>query len=170
MFGTSESGRCDPNSPNPCCSEFGWCGPQSDYNEQDHCSCDNCWDFRTSDGSVASNPGVNGGGGGSAVASQPGVNGGGSGSVAVGASGVNGGGGGGGGGSVAVGAPKNGKKESKWRFDRRCGPNYPLFDGGPTQCNPTSKNYCCSKWGWCGAQGDTPGDNDTDHCTGGIDY
>ena len=51
MFGTSESGRCDPNSPNPCCSEFGWCGPQSDYNEQDHCSCDNCWDFRTSDGS-----------------------------------------------------------------------------------------------------------------------
>ena len=72
--------------------------------------------------------------------------------------------------AVAVSATKNGKKESKWRFDRRCGPNYPLSDGGPTQCNPTSKNYCCSKWGWCGAQGDTPGDNDTDHCTGGIDY
>ena len=72
--------------------------------------------------------------------------------------------------AAAVGAPKNGKKESKFRFDRRCGPNYPLSDGGPTQCNPTSKNYCCSKWGWCGAQGDTPGDNDTDHCTGGIDY
>ena len=72
--------------------------------------------------------------------------------------------------AVAVGSFKNGKKESKWRFDRRCGPNYPLSDGGPSQCNPTSKNYCCSKWGWCGAQGDTPGDNDTDHCTGGIDY
>merc|ERR1719369_1589840 len=40
------SGECDPNSPNPCCSEFGWCGPQSDYNKQDHCSCANCVDFR----------------------------------------------------------------------------------------------------------------------------
>ena len=45
-----------------------------------------------------------------------------------------------------------------------------MSDGGPSQCNPTSKKYCCSKWGWCGAQGDTPGDNDTDHCAGGIDY
>ena len=72
--------------------------------------------------------------------------------------------------AVAVGAPKNGKKESKWRFDRRCGPNYPLSDGGPSQCNPTSKNYCCSKWGWCGSQGDVPGDNDSDHCAGGVDY
>ena len=28
------SGKCDPNGPNPCCSEFGWCGPESDYNSR----------------------------------------------------------------------------------------------------------------------------------------
>jgi hypothetical protein len=60
------SGKCDPNSPYPCCSEFGWCGPESDYNEQDHCSCDNCVDFRTFPAfDIAGKPGVNGGGGGS---------------------------------------------------------------------------------------------------------
>ena len=57
------SGKCDPNGPNPCCSEFGWCGPESDFNKQDHCSCDNCVDFRTFPAfDIAGKPGVNGGG------------------------------------------------------------------------------------------------------------
>ena len=37
-----------------------------------------------------------------------------------------------------------------WRKDRRCGAEFPLPDGsGPTECNPESENFCCSKWGYC---------------------
>jgi len=44
-----------------------------------------------------------------------------------------------------------------WRKDRRCGPDFPLPDGsGPTECNPESENFCCSKWGYCGG--------DEEHC------
>lgn len=42
-----------------------------------------------------------------------------------------------------------------WRRDRRCGPEFPLPDNsGPTQCNPDSENFCCSKWGYCGGDGE----------------
>ena len=32
---------CDPNSPNFCCSNSGWCG-----NTEQHCSCDTCVNYR----------------------------------------------------------------------------------------------------------------------------
>ena len=38
----------------------------------------------------------------------------------------------------------------KWRYDGRCGENYPLFDGTPAQCDPDGANPCCSSWGRCG--------------------
>ena len=45
--------------------------------------------------------------------------------------------------------------EGTWRKDRRCGADYPLPDGsGPGECNPESENYCCSKWGFCGGDGE----------------
>ena len=43
------------------------------------------------------------------------------------------------------------------RGDRRCGGGeFALQDGSPSQCDPTSENPCCSKWGFCGP--------DADHC------
>ncbi|CAB4069325.1 DNAH [Lepeophtheirus salmonis] len=33
--------ECDSNSPNPCCSKWGYCGPGSD-----HCDCPECVDYR----------------------------------------------------------------------------------------------------------------------------
>ena len=43
------------------------------------------------------------------------------------------------------------------RNDRRCGPEFPLADNsGPSECDPNSANFCCSKWGFCGP--------DADHC------
>ena len=33
----------------------------------------------------------------------------------------------------------------KWRNDGRCGKNYPLFDGTPSECNPDGENPCCYK-------------------------
>nr|XP_006816218.1 PREDICTED: uncharacterized protein LOC102809517 [Saccoglossus kowalevskii] len=38
-----------------------------------------------------------------------------------------------------------------WRSDGRCGPNYPLEDGTPAECNPDSGFPCCSTYGWCGS-------------------
>merc|ERR1712128_61042 len=47
------------------------------------------------------------------------------------------------------------KWEGTWRNDRRCGPEFPLPDGsGPGECNPNSDKFCCSKWGFCGGDGD----------------
>lgn len=40
--------------------------------------------------------------------------------------------------------------DGKVRTDRRCGPEFPLPDGSPSQCDPESANFCCSKWGYCG--------------------
>ncbi|XP_077995066.1 uncharacterized protein LOC144448663 [Glandiceps talaboti] len=53
---------------------------------------------------------------------------------------------------------------NKWRDDLRCGPNYPLADGSPAQCDPDAIYPCCSTADWCG---NTPA-----HCTcvGCIDY
>merc|ERR1712064_16110 len=42
------------------------------------------------------------------------------------------------------------------RSDRRCGPEFPLDDGEPSECDGASGNHCCSNWGYCG-----PG---ADHC------
>ena len=44
----------------------------------------------------------------------------------------------------------------KVRTDRRCGSEFPLPDGKPSECDPKSDNACCSKWGYCGP--------DADHC------
>ena len=57
----------------------------------------------------------------------------------------------------------------KWRTDRRCGNEFPLPDrSGPTQCNPNSVRYCCSKYGYCG--GPNPSNPAEDHCAGGVNY
>ena len=45
----------------------------------------------------------------------------------------------------------------KWRYDGRCGGNYPLPDGTPGQCDPDGDKPCCNRYGECG--------NTTDHCT-----
>merc|ERR1719229_1592345 len=42
------------------------------------------------------------------------------------------------------------------RSDRRCGAEFPLDDGEPSECDGGSENHCCSNWGYCG-----PG---ADHC------
>ena len=34
--------QCNPESEDPCCSEFGWCGKT-----KDHCNCKTCIDNRT---------------------------------------------------------------------------------------------------------------------------
>ena len=52
----------------------------------------------------------------------------------------------------------------KVRSDRRCGTEFPLEDGKPSQCDPNSQNYCCSKWGYCG-----PGAEHCD-CPECVDY
>lgn len=44
----------------------------------------------------------------------------------------------------------------KVRTDRRCGSEFPLPDGKPSECDPKTENHCCSKWGFCGP--------DADHC------
>merc|ERR1711962_1554108 len=48
------------------------------------------------------------------------------------------------------------EQNGKVRSDRRCGNDFPLSDGSPSECLGTSPNYCCSKFGYCG-----PG---PDHC------
>ena len=54
----------------------------------------------------------------------------------------------------------------KWRYDGRCGREYPLPDGSPSECDPDGENPCCSheSYGNCG---DEPA-----HCScnGCIDY
>ena len=46
---------------------------------------------------------------------------------------------------------------NKWRNDQRCGTQYPLSDGSKAECNPLSREPCCSPHGYCG---NTPA-----HCT-----
>merc|ERR1711890_19267 len=44
--------------------------------------------------------------------------------------------------------------DEPWLPSGRCGPDHPLPNGEPAQCNPhVSRNEvgpCCSDWGWCG--------------------
>ncbi|XP_066266304.1 lactose-binding lectin l-2-like [Branchiostoma lanceolatum] len=44
----------------------------------------------------------------------------------------------------------------KWRDDFQCGPEFPLEDGNPAECDPDSIYPCCSPGNWCG--------NTTHHC------
>ena len=38
-----------------------------------------------------------------------------------------------------------------YRGDLRCGVDYPAPNGDNVSvCDPFSKQYCCSQWGWCG--------------------
>ena len=63
------------------------------------------------------------------------------------------------------GAPKvNPLLVGRVRQDRRCGAQFPLDDGSPSECDGAGENPCCSKWGYCG-----PG---ADHCEceGCTDY
>ena len=52
----------------------------------------------------------------------------------------------------------------KWRYDGKCGGDYPLPDGTPGQCDSDGDKPCCSSYGWCG--------NTDEYCTCGdcIDY
>ena len=50
------------------------------------------------------------------------------------------------------------------RSDRRCGPEFPLDDKTPSECDGESGNYCCSKFGYCG-----PGPDHCD-CPECVDY
>lgn len=52
----------------------------------------------------------------------------------------------------------------KVRSDRRCGKDFPLDDGTPSECDGNSANHCCSKFGYCG-----PGADHCD-CVGCTDY
>ena len=47
----------------------------------------------------------------------------------------------------------------KWRYDGKCGRDYPLPDGTVSQCDPDGDKPCCdSQWyGWCG--------NTSEHCS-----
>ena len=36
------------------------------------------------------------------------------------------------------------------RSDGQCGPELPLEDGSPSQCDPDSADFCCSAYGYCG--------------------
>ena len=59
----------------------------------------------------------------------------------------------------------SGKPPMRWRFDKKCGIDYPLPDGNATECNPDGWYPCCSSSkGECG--------NTADHCTcvGCTDY
>ena len=40
-------------------------------------------------------------------------------------------------------------REQKWRYDGKCGSDFPLPDGTPAQCNPDGKKPCCSWDGKC---------------------
>jgi hypothetical protein len=61
-----------------------------------------------------------------------------------------------------------GEPERRWRFDGMCGAQYPLPDGGPTECDPDGYKPCCSHGtsiGWNCASFRAPCT-----CLGCIDY
>lgn len=161
--------ECNPNSENPCCSKWGYCGPGDS-----HCACPDCIDYRTSsdinfqkeiiipfdtarvrsdrrcgakypmkDGSPSEcdpngpNPCCsewNYCGPGSDHCDCPNC--------------------------VDFRSAEQKSQEDfvgKVRKDRRCGAEFPLPNSKePSECDPQSENFCCSKWGYCGF--------DADHC------
>jgi len=156
--------QCDGASGNHCCSKHGYCGPGPE-----HCACPGCVDYRSGEaktvelfvGSVRADrrcgaefplpeggPSQCDGGSDKPCCSKWGYC---------------------GPGDSHCGCPTcvdyrtedqklNAevlKWEGTWRNDRRCGPEFPLPDGsGPGECNPNSDKFCCSKWGFCGGDGD----------------
>jgi|ERR1711874_48404 len=152
--------QCDGTSGNHCCSKHGYCGPGPD-----HCACPGCVDYRSGvaktvelvvgrvrvdrrcgaefplpDGQPAE---CDGGsvnpccskwgycGPGDAHCSCPTCK------------------------DYRTEDQKLSDWEGTWRKDRRCGPEFPLPDGsGPGECNPNSDKFCCSKWGYCGGDGE----------------
>ena len=50
----------------------------------------------------------------------------------------------------------------KWRYDGRCGSDYPLPDGSTSQCNHEGENPCCNGLSFCG---NTPVDCTCEECT-----
>ncbi|XP_070576117.1 bone morphogenetic protein 1-like [Ptychodera flava] len=65
---------------------------------------------------------------------------------------------------TANGIDSDGGDQIRWRDDYQCGPNYPLPDGSPAECDPNGIYPCCSPYDWCG--------NTPDHCEcpGCIDF
>jgi len=47
------------------------------------------------------------------------------------------------------GPPVQTSSSKTWRDDARCGSEFPLPNGQPAQCNPSSDS-CCAASGWCG--------------------
>lgn len=153
---------CDGAGPNPCCSKHGYCGPGDA-----HCACVGCIDYRSGLGITV--PLVVGtvrndrrcGADFPLATGKPSECDGSSGNPCCSKWGY-----------CGPGADHCGcdecvdyRTESKivqddfdgtWRKDRRCGAEFPLPSGDPTECNPNSENFCCSKWGYCGG--------DSEHC------
>jgi len=153
---------CDGASANHCCSKFGFCGPGPE-----HCDCPGCVDYRSGSAEVVplvqgrvrtdrrcggsfplddGSPSECDGSSGMPCCSKWGYCGPGDDHCAC---------------ETCVDYRTSTDKikdwEGFWRKDRRCGEEYPLpDDSGPTQCNPDSENFCCSKWGFCGG--------DEEHC------
>jgi len=152
--------ECDGTSGNHCCSSHGYCGPGPE-----HCECPGCVDFR---GGVAKTVQlVNGrvridrrcGNEFPLPDGQPSECDGASENPCCSKWGYCGPG------DAHCACPtcvdyrtedqKKADWEGTWRKDRRCGPEFPLPDGsGPTECNPNSDKFCCSKWGYCGGDGE----------------
>ena len=55
-------------------------------------------------------------------------------------------------------------ENQKFRSDGKCGEGNPLPNGSPAQCNPSGKDFCCSKYGFCG------GTDEHCQCDECIDY
>eukprot|EP00092_Neocalanus_flemingeri_P002939 GFUD01003144.1.p1 GENE.GFUD01003144.1~~GFUD01003144.1.p1 ORF type:complete len:339 (+),score=94.64 GFUD01003144.1:521-1537(+) len=158
--------ECDGTSGNPCCSKHGYCGPGPD-----HCGCAGCVDYR---GGVAKQvavlvgrvrvdrrcgtdfplpdgqPAECEGAGDNPCCSKWGYCGPGDAHCACPSCA-----------DYRTSDQKLNDWEGRWRRDRRCGPDFPLPDGsGPTECDPDSDKFCCSKWGFCGGDGEHCGCED----------
>lgn len=126
-LGDGSPSECDGTSEYPCCSSHGFCGLGPE-----HCSCPGCVDFRSGEGvgeTEAETPPE------ATILFET---------------------------SSFIPMPSFFPLviplfRGNVRTDRRCGPEFLLPNGKPSECDPTSDNPCCSQWGYCG-----PG---ADHCS-----
>ena len=51
-------------------------------------------------------------------------------------------------------------KRNRWRYDGKCGIDYPLADGSPAECDPDGKKPCCRDNRYC----DEPYNDYGEHC------
>ncbi|KAJ8049842.1 Lectin-B [Holothuria leucospilota] len=149
-----EPARCDPDSIAHCCSGYGWCGGTSD-----HCTCDDCIDYREIkynvryDGRCGGNHPLKNGE--PAECKPESTN------FCCSASGwcgnTN---------SHCQCDDCVDYREIKYniRSDGRCGTGNRLKNGQPAECSPDGEYFCCSEYGWCG--------NGDSYCTGNgvVDY